>query len=598
VDVNSNSLRDVIIVGGGVSGLYTAWRLLTGKAQTDNPGPITKVTVLELSKRTGGRLLTWRPFTNNSSLHAELGGMRFFEQQELVWSLIQYFVGRNQLQPPIKFFVGDPNHNNLTYLRQRILKSPDLSNPQKVPYLLDASSRYAGPGDIAAGIIQTVLIANRGTIAKILGGKTQPTTWREWDEVKPYLEYGSRKLWDIGFWNLLSDLLSPEGYDFVTDGFGYYSLTNNWNAAEAMQSVYLDFTQSPDYQTLVEGYDYLPGLLKQEVKKAGGEVRLEHAVMKIDRESDGTYTLQIRNTEPMRSKSVVLAMPRRSLELLDETPFWNWEKAVSGTAAPGRLVDYLQSVIPYPAFKLFLAYDVPWWRKPPVSIAAGRSVSDLPIRQTYYFPPVKDSFPPIEDPTSPLLKGPGLVMASYDDLGAVSFWKSLEDPRDLRPQIRSRLKLTVKALYQEAEAGLNPYENHVMEMGRALADEPGFLPAPAEMVRHAQQQLRYLHFNQPLPDPMQDPHGQPGEFLAAYKDWSHDPYGGGWNFWAAGVNVRKAMQGIRRPFPHENLFIVGEAYSGSQGWVEGALTTAEHVLRDYFHLQPEPWQPSSAYLGY
>jgi hypothetical protein len=385
----ANQIEDVIVVGGGVSGLYTAWRILTGDPAKAPKHPGKRLKVLELGKRTGGRLLTWRPFPQNESLHGELGGMRFFSQQKLVWSLIQYFVGNQQLQPPVKFFVSDPNGNNLTYLRQKILKPADLSNPDKVPYMLDASSRYARPGAIVADVIQTLLIANRARIASLLGGKTRPETWEEWDKVKPSFEYSGRKLWDIGFWNLLSDLLSPEGYNFVTDGFGYYSLTNNWNAAEAMQSVYLDFTQDPDYQTLVEGYDYLPGLLKTQVQEAGGEVLLEHAVTKIDRDADGIFVLHIRNHDAMRAKQVILAMPRRSLELLDETSFWNWEKVVASSSnRQFKLVDYIQSVIPYPAFKLFLAYDTPWWRQPPVSIAAGRSVSDLPIRQTYYFPPV------------------------------------------------------------------------------------------------------------------------------------------------------------------------------------------------------------------
>jgi len=588
---------DVVIVGGGVSGLYTAWRILTGKPQDGEGVHRPSVTVLELSKRIGGRLLTWRPFPDNTALHGELGGMRFFSQQQLVWSLIQHFVENDQLHPPVKFFVSDPNGNNLTYLRQRILKSADLADPARVPYLLDAAARYAGPGDIAAGIIQTLLRANRETIAQILGGKTQPTVWKEWDEVKPELRYRGRKLWDIGFWNLLSDLLSPEGYSFVTDGFGYYSLTNNWNAAEAMQSVYLDFTQNPDYQTLLEGYDYLPGLLKNQVLDAGGEILLEHAVTKIDR-SDHGFTLQIRNSDPIVCKRVVLAMPRRSLELLDETPFWNWEKPVDAEMGRSlRLVDYIQSVIPYPAFKLFLAYDTPWWRQPPVSIAAGRSVSDLPIRQTYYFPPVAEPFgPPMSG--SPILNGPGLVMASYDDLSAVSYWRSLEDPRDMRPQQRLRLQSAAESLQAKTSSAQSPYQRHVEEMAKALAEEPGFLPAPAEMIRHAQEQLKYLHFNQPLPDPVPDPHGRPGELLAAYKDWGHDPFGGGWNFWAPGIDVRGVMQGIRRPFAGEDLFIVGEAYSGSQGWVEGALTTAEHVVRDYFGLQSAAWQPEAVYLGY
>ena len=596
---NADSI-DVIVVGGGVSGLYAAWRLLTGAPKSGHQrNTKRRVTVLELSKRTGGRLLTWRPFPEDPSLHGELGGMRFFIQQQLVWSLIQYFVSDHQLKSPIKFFVGDPNGNNLTYLRQRILKNADLTEPGKVPYLLDAACRYASPGAIAAGVIQTLLLANRTSIARLLGGKTQPTTWEEWDIVKPELEFGGRKLWNIGFWNLLTDLLSPEGYSFVTDGFGYYSLTNNWNAAEAMQSVYLDFTQNPDYQTLTEGYDYLPGLLKQEVLKAGGEVFLDHPVTRIERGADGEYSIHVRNrVEPLHCRQVVLAMPRRSLELLDETPLWNWERGVGGNSGyPNRLGDFIQSVIPYPAFKMFLAYDSPWWRTPPVSIAAGRSVSDLPIRQTYYFPPVPDSFPP-PNPDSPLLKGPALLMASYDDVGAVSYWKSLEDPRDLRPKVKARLRSAAPKLSSKAEGQSAAFLKHIAEINEAMAEEPGFYPAPPEMIRHAQEQLRYLHFNQPLPDPMPDPRGEPGDLLAAYKDWSHDPYGGGWNFWAPGVNVENIMRGIRQPFPEEKLYIVGEAYSGNQGWVEGALTTAEHVLRDCFNLEPAPWQPKSVYLGY
>jgi len=189
-------------------------------------------------------------------------------------------------------------------------------------------------------------------------------------------------------------------------------------------------------------------------------------------------------------------------------------------------------------------------------------------------------------------------MASYDDLGAVSFWRSLEDPRDLEPRANKRLRLAAEAIPSGAENAMTFFERHVREMSLAMAEEPGFFPAPPEMVRHAQEQLRLLHFNQALPDPIPDPNGEPGDLLAAYKDWGHDPYGGGWNFWSPGVNVKAIMEGIRRPFADENLFIMGEAYSGNQGWVEGALTTAEHVLRDYFHLKPAVWQPEHVYLGY
>ena len=53
---------DYAIIGGGVSGLYTAWRLLD-----HDPG--TSVAVFEQSDRVGGRLLTWNPGGDNAGRH-------------------------------------------------------------------------------------------------------------------------------------------------------------------------------------------------------------------------------------------------------------------------------------------------------------------------------------------------------------------------------------------------------------------------------------------------------------------------------------------------------------------------------------------------
>jgi Flavin containing amine oxidoreductase len=74
---------DCAIIGSGVSGLYTGWRLLQDKRYRN-------IAVFEMSNRTGGRLLTWLPYGKGSGLRAELGGMRFYEDQQLVWNLIKY----------------------------------------------------------------------------------------------------------------------------------------------------------------------------------------------------------------------------------------------------------------------------------------------------------------------------------------------------------------------------------------------------------------------------------------------------------------------------------------------------------------------------
>ncbi len=588
-------ILDVAIVGGGISGLYSGWRLLTGRTRDGSPLP-KKVAVFELSGRTGGRLLTWHPCPDKApGLNAELGGMRFFRQQELVWGLItNYFVKKGKLQAPIKFFVADPNRNNLWYLRESVLKTADLTNPRRLPYRLDASGRYADPSSILNGVIARLLWENREEVVKRLAGRTAPTNWEDWDAIKPFLLYHGRKVWDTGFWNLLWDQLSPETYSYVTDAFGYYSLTNNWNAAEAMQALFSDFTQNPDYHTLHEGYEYLPQLVREEFEHAGGTVLLNTPVAALDRADSGLYRLTLGAQGQERTvlaRHVILAMPRRSLELLQQTQFWRLDLELSDTGpGPRSLREYIASVIPYPAFKLFLVYDTPWWRSAPLSIAAGRTVCDLPIRQTYYFPPVPGGFPPDRPP----LDGPGLVMASYDDLNAVPFWQTLEPTRKQKQESDAIMEELVARTPVQGNSRLRAY---AQETRHALIQDRGFYFAPPEMVRYAQEQLALVHYNQPLPNPVTIP-GHPEWFLAAYKDWSIDPFGGGWNFWAPSVDVKDVMQRMRRPIKDANVYIVGEAYSGAQAWVEGALTTAEKVLRDAFHLDRADWQPCHYYMGY
>jgi hypothetical protein len=46
-----------------------------------------------------------------------------------------------------------------------------------------------------------------------------------------------------------------------------------------------------------------------------------------------------------------------------------------------------------------------------------------------------------------------------------------------------------------------------------------------------------------------------------------------------------------------NVYVLGEAYSGAQGWVEGALTTAELVLTDHLGIPKAPWI-GDYYLGW
>ena len=78
---------DVVVVGGGVSGAYAAWRLRAGAGKD--------VALVEMSDRIGGRLESIVP-PGMQNLVAEFGGMGYTSKDVLVNKLVAAF-GREDL---------------------------------------------------------------------------------------------------------------------------------------------------------------------------------------------------------------------------------------------------------------------------------------------------------------------------------------------------------------------------------------------------------------------------------------------------------------------------------------------------------------------
>tara|TARA_B100000963_G_scaffold348850_1_gene357051 strand:+ start:151 stop:1419 length:1269 start_codon:yes stop_codon:yes gene_type:complete len=55
-------------------------------------------------------------------------------------------------------------------------------------------------------------------------------------------------------------------------------------------------------------------------------------------------------------------------------------------------------------------------------------------------------------------------------------------------------------------------------------------------------------------------------------------WGSGGHFFTPGSNSEKVIEDIRKPFKSKELYIVGEAYSSHQSWIEGALETSDMVI--------------------
>src|ERR1035438_1758773 len=97
---DSNFDYDIAIVGGGISGIYSGWRILSCLwdspilRQWAGPSGKLKVAVFEGSDRIGGRLLSARAPGFPDTV-CEIGGMRYTSAQTLVRSLVE-----NELKLP------------------------------------------------------------------------------------------------------------------------------------------------------------------------------------------------------------------------------------------------------------------------------------------------------------------------------------------------------------------------------------------------------------------------------------------------------------------------------------------------------------------
>lgn len=400
---------DVAIVGGGIAGVYTAWRLVTAPldgsqlASWHAARGRLKVVLFEGSDRIGGRLLSARsPLMPDTT--AELGGMRYVSPtQTLITGLVE-----DVLKLPFhKQTVAVDS--NIAFLRGRLLRLSSLNDPAALPYWLDPSEAAwlaARKGESPASLIGRALLEMMPEIStKLKQGKLREYLLEQKIDRLP--------LWKHGFWNLLARKISPDGYTAALATIGYNCLGGNTNALDLIME-YFDFTPDVDYRMVSAGYESVPWQLQQRFEARSGHVVLNEWLDGFMGAPlpDGTQGVQMRfrDGKTKTARALVLALPRRSIELLRP----------EGEVLEIENSDFranLASVSPIPLFKLFLLYRECWWQD--VGVSAGRSLTDLPLRQCYYWPAGPSG-------TGVPARGScGLIMA-YDDLMNVDFWSALD----------------------------------------------------------------------------------------------------------------------------------------------------------------------------
>jgi monoamine oxidase len=529
-EVEQGQVVDVAIVGGGVSGLYSAWRL---KQRQRN----ARIVVYECSDyRTGGRLMSAIP-PGMPHVPAELGGMRFLNTQPIVQALADH------LHVAYRDFPVSES-NNIAYLRGSRLRRSELTDPAKLPYRLSPAERGKSIGELMDTAMETIVpgITADGLTPEQRRALAQRTTFL------------GRPLTAWGFWNALARVMTFEAYQFVADGSGYDTTVSNWNAADAIPWFLADFGKTAVYKNPLQGMQVFPDRLRELFEvELEGDVRLGHTVRRIAR-SGRHLVLEFKPSdppiEPVIAKRVILAMPRRSLELIDLEPALGNEMS--------RVRTLIESVSPQPLFKFFACYRTPWWREEPLGVRQGQTTTDIPIRQVYYFGTEG------EQPGGEPGNTNSLMMASYDDGRNIRYWIGFL--REM--EAASRFATSTTDAGDEQWQRNQPPETMVEEVQRLIAEVHGL---PLEQV--------------------------PKPYAAAYHDWGIDPFGGGYNLWKIHAESPRVIDAIIQPVAEIPLFVCGEAYSNAQGWVEGALETAELMLKRGFQLDAPEWLPQQGAAG-
>jgi len=378
--------RNVIVIGAGMAGLVAAYELKKAGH---------KVTVLEASRRIGGRVWTLRePFTHG--LHAEGGAMRIPDAHKLTWRYIDKFNLKTQQ------FIMERKHQFLYVNNTRMTWEQFNRNPAIKGLNLKPKERSKTPRQLWNETVAPLKSQyNKGGWKEIL------EDWGDYT-VRQFLQ---RKGWS-------------------NDAITFYGIVENQRARlNHSVTALLWEVLSGSFTDLYEirgGSDNLPRSFLPEL---ANDILFDSKLTEI-RQTDAsvtvTYKSSLDQVKTITGDHAILAVPfpiLRHIEGLRDFSPVKWA-AITG-------LNYDQSG------KILLQCRERFWEKD--GIFGGGSESDLGIRSTWY-PQHTNGF-----------RGPGkrgILLASYTWARDTRRWSHLsvedqvqqatEDLERLHPQIKGK----------------------------------------------------------------------------------------------------------------------------------------------------------------
>lgn len=271
---------DYCIIGGGLGGLYSAVRL----AETDGTKEPPRICILEATSRIGGRMVTVR--MPGSSLHADIGAMRYIPKQPLMSSLVEHY-GLETYEhdfPTDFYFVRGRRLRPRDGRLQPATTTSQLESSAPLYHSLRPEEIDKEPAALAlhgiAKVLQKVVVPEpvssdseqrlvnvkdlnkklRKCYESVIFDRFQAFSPKEWRTIKLLGKYPNENglnLYQLGFWDVIQSQLSSEAYSFVDEGLGYQTIIGTWNAADAIPWFLADFAGVP-YRSIRGGMGQIP----------------------------------------------------------------------------------------------------------------------------------------------------------------------------------------------------------------------------------------------------------------------------------------------------------------------------------------------------
>jgi cytochrome b involved in lipid metabolism len=257
-------MYDIIIVGGGISGLYSCYYIL-------KHNPSLKICIIEQSGRWGGRIYT----KYKDGLSFESGAGRFHSSHSNLMQLLKEFKLNNKLFPLSK---------NISYF----LKNKWIKNDKEL--MTTYKSSFKSLDDIWTFIFNNPP-SNNSTLYE----------------------------------HCLKIGLSKDETECVKDTYGYLTEFIDMNTNNALDMIKYDFKNGTFY-TLKGGLQQLIDLLVDKCKEFGATMLLNTSCISLNRNTNVIELSNSQLINKIKANKIILSIPINSFNNLTITPPINWLK--------------------------------------------------------------------------------------------------------------------------------------------------------------------------------------------------------------------------------------------------------------------------------